>query len=86
MILKFELFSTFNFIQQMLFVPKACDRYRSPPLLQVGDECKWFFDSVGFTPRLNEVKPPADVMDFFKGSLSSKLDKNPDANSTGEFD
>jgi hypothetical protein len=35
---------------------------------------------------MNEVKPPADASDFFKGILSSELDKNPGAISTGEFD
>ncbi len=35
--------------------------------------------------QLNKVKPPADVSDS-KRNLSSELDKNPDANSTSEFD
>jgi hypothetical protein len=51
----------------------------------VGDECKKLSDSVGFKPWLNEVKPPASLA-IFTGNLSSELDKNPDANSTGEFD
>jgi len=36
-------------------------------------------------PRLNEVKPPADALRFFRGSLSSELDKNPGANSMGRI-
>ena len=35
--------------------------------------------------QLNEVKPRR-VLRFFKGNFSSELEKNPDANSTGEFD
>ena len=40
---------------------------------------------MGVKPRLNEVKPPVDASDFL-GVLSSELDKNPGANSAGEFD
>jgi hypothetical protein len=47
---------------------------------------KTFTYSVGFKSLLNEVKSLRRVMRFFKGNLSSKLDKNPDANSVGEFD
>ena len=39
-----------------------------------------------YKPRLNEVKPPGGCLGFFKGILSSKLDKNPGANSASEFD
>ncbi len=83
---KIIILYVFNFIQQMPFVPKACDRYRGLHFYKWGMNVKGISIQWGFNPQMNEVKPPADVMDFLKGSLSSELDKNPDANSTGEFD
>ena len=45
-----------------------------------------FVNSVGVNPEMNEVKASGGCHGFFKGDFSSGLEKNPDANSTGEFD
>jgi hypothetical protein len=34
----------------------------------------YLFDSVGFKPRLNEIKPPADASDFLMEIRRGKFD------------
>jgi hypothetical protein len=63
----------FNFIQQ-----------KSPTSIS-GEMNASFYQFSGVQTLLNEVKASGGCHGFFRGNLSSELDKNPGANSTGRI-